>query len=170
LQTLLNPAAGVAATSAWGDQIRENQQTITPRGAWTAYTPTVAQGTATDITKTVNLAKWMRVGRLIKVRLILALSGAGGSSTTLTVSLPVDCATHTAGSQYEPIGQGVIVDTSGPTQYPVIVLLLPSSSVSTCRFVRTDSTVNNYFGIDPALTVASGDIIHAGFEYEAAAD
>lgn len=55
---------------------------------WTDYTPTLSQGTATDIAKTVQYARWCRVGNMVHCNGYLVLTAAGASGYP-DVTLPV---------------------------------------------------------------------------------
>jgi hypothetical protein len=60
--------------------------------AWTSYTPTLAQGATGNISKTVTYAKYMKVGRMVTVNILLAVTGTGTASNFVSVSLPFTAA------------------------------------------------------------------------------
>lgn len=160
---LPTPATGDTVSATYFEALRDNQETISPRGAWSTYTPTFAQGASTNIAKTVTHARYMRIGRLVKVQVRVAATAAGTSGSAITLSLPV--APLYTGTDVYPVGTAYYHDV-GVAQYMGVASL----NNSTVCMVRTDTTPSNYFGADPSFAVASTDLFAVSFEYEAAAD
>ena len=130
-------------------------------GAWTTYTPTVAQGASTDISKTVTYSKYARYGRTIHFVYTLAMTASGSSGSIITISLPV-----TAASASGVVGTGNYNDAGSITACTLI-----GSTTSVVFMVDTDPAG---FGGDSGgsypqtLTVGSGDILKGSITYEAA--
>lgn len=147
--------AGETVTAAlMNTHVRDNLLAVGQ--AWTSYTPTVAQGTSTDITKTVAYARYIVAGKLVMCNVALAMTGAGGSSVKVTVSLPVTAA---AAGMY--VGSGMVVDAS-VASYNVVCET--DTGAATVKF-HSSSLAD--VGASPAFTVASGDYINFSIVYEA---
>ena len=99
-------ATGDVLTAAtWNQSVQANAAELAPFfSAWTSYTPTLAQGASTNISKTVTTARYLKVGRLVVMNVALTITGAGTSNNAITVSTPSggDAAASVSG----PIGFG----------------------------------------------------------------
>lgn len=124
--------------------------------AWTGYTPTLTQ--SATVTKTVNRAAYMKVGRTVKVNGYLSVTSAGTAANNVSVGLPV------APSADLQVGSAYILDTSTSTRYICTCLTFGGVLI----FQHDTSGLNN-FGVTPAVTLANGDAIAYSIEYEAAA-
>lgn len=129
-------------------------------GAWTSWTPTVSQGTATSIAKTVTYAKYVRVGRFVVCQWNLAITENGGGSGAIRISLPVTAATSAlegcSGTYYNQDG----------SKYKGVLRL---ASTTTVEYVRADTTTDDAIGTSPAIECSSGDYAKGLLVYEAAA-
>lgn len=128
-------------------------------GQFTTWTPQVDQGVTTNIAKTVQVARYKEIGKLIEFEMRLSMTGAGTASSKITITLPVAC--RTVGPF--PVGWGGVEDISVPTKGG--------------RWASLDTGVNNKFGfrIGPTTllgvsshTLAAGDIIYCTGFYERA--
>jgi hypothetical protein len=128
-------------------------------GAWTSYTPTVAQGASTDIAKTTSYAKYIRVGKYVLCTVSLSMTGTGTAGSVITTSLPVTAAT----SGNMVVGSGVYGDAGNAT-WPCAVFL----GSTTAAYLFAANQTAGYVGTTPAVTVASSDIIAFTITYEAA--
>lgn len=139
--------------------IRDNLKAI--GDPWTSWTPTLAQGASSNISKTVNYAKYMRAGSLVIGSVKLTASAAGTSGSAITITLPVTAATTDL-----PCGSGFYYDT-GTAYYGSVAWL---ASTTTLKLFRADTAaaVSVGVGSDPAIAVASTDVFYAFFTYEAA--
>lgn len=154
------PASGATiSTVDFGIKVKDNFDAAFPLGVdgWTSYTPTLTQ--SATLTKTINYAKYQRVGRLIFMTVNLAITSAGTAGNAILVGLPVTAASSSGiiGSfRYFDSGSAIYVGTAsadgGSTS--VTRLFAPSSSAA--------------FGINPAVTAASGDTVEVSITYEAA--
>lgn len=139
--------------------------TIAYLGAWDTYTPTLAQGSSTNITKTIHRASYRQLGLEVTLHLDLAATAAGQVGTAITITLPVTAATPGVGMIH---GQtGCYIKIAG-TQYSGTVVI-EAGALTQLKFIRTDVSVTNYMGIDPSAALASGDSIGLSFSYLAAA-
>ena len=161
-------STGDQIPATWAAGVASNFGLVDPWGQWTDYTPTIAQGVTTDIAKTVNRARWMRVGRKVKVEVHVTMTAAGTAGDPITISAPVTVATLSPANAILGAGSGYFNDT-GTAQYSVNVVQVGGNN-TTVRMLRCDATFTNYVGADPSMEIASGDIIGIEFEYEAAAD
>ena len=129
--------------------------------SFSSYTPTVAQGTNTDVSKTVTYSKYTRNGAAVSFTASLALAAAGDDSNAVTITLPTEAVTSGL-----VVGQGYYWDASG-NRYPSLVYL---DSTTTAVLLRSDtatSTQTVAVGVDPNIATASGDIISFSCVYEA---
>lgn len=132
-------------------------------GAWNSWTPTLNQNTSTNISKTVNKAGYLQIGKLVIATCRLTSSGTGTSGSYVWVSLPV---TPVSGIDGSVIGSGQYTDATAD-KYPAMILALTNG----VRFMRADASQaaasGTGIGIDPVLTVASGDSCSFTVIYEA---
>jgi hypothetical protein len=168
LNTLHNPASGTRPPFSWGDAIRDNFE-LTTYGEWDAYTPTLSQGASTNIAKTLSYSRYARIDRTViwACRMQATASGSGGSA--IEVSLPVNPDWQDA--NILGVGTAYINDASAGQFMAGVVIVGPgAASANVIRFIKTDTTaITNYVGIDPAQTIASGDMFGFTVMYEAAA-
>jgi hypothetical protein len=151
-------------------------------GVWAGYTPTWTQSVA--ITKTVNWARYMQLGKFVQVSIKMTSTGAGNADNKILVGLPV-----AASANNYIVGRMAFLDASGTTvvqtsidayyESSTTVGFAPAFTVSggrleyiaagaqgtTTRFGQnfTDGSGGSRTG----LTVASNDIIFCQFAYEA---
>lgn len=78
--------------------------------AWNTYTPILYQG-ATVVSKTVDSARYLRMGKFAAIQVRMTVTGSGAANSGVQVSLPADLAPASRGSFY-PQGVGVIYDAS----------------------------------------------------------
>jgi hypothetical protein len=137
-------------------------------GAWTTFTPVWFQNGA--LAGTVHTARYKREGR--KVTMVVDLvttAGSPAAGNAVYFQIPSDiAAAHTAA---RILGCGSAYGQLSGVQYALVAVIVGSGSPggTVVRFLRTDTTVSNYWGIDPAVVVASGDSIGFTVTFEAAA-
>jgi hypothetical protein len=94
---------------------------------------------------------------------MLSATSAGTAANPVQIGdIPAIVAPLQAGSSRN-CGIAIIVDANTAIHYAANVIPLSSS---TLRFIVSGST--NYFGLDPAITIASGDTVALTCAYEAA--
>lgn len=125
-------------------------------GRWTAFTPQFDQGASTNITKTVNSARWRRIGSTIHVEVDVSFTAGGSAGSGLTMTVPVDFAHSGIGHK----GVGFIYDASATQTYKPVVLRTAASKV-----VFKDSGTD-VFGVVPNVAVANGDLLTCSLSYE----
>lgn len=137
-------------------------------GAWNGgWTPVVDQGATTGIANTANTALYLQFGKLVIAKLQVTLSAAGTAGSAVLVGLPVT----PAGAAGLPIGlDGAVYDVSASLSYPCRIEIASTSGAGKLRFRRVDATTAaaGYWGVDPNVALASGDILYATVLYEAA--
>jgi len=130
-------------------------------GAWTTWTtPTLWQGTATpNVAKTVNYAKYIRVGRLVTVSLSVTVTGAGTSGQEIQIrDLP-----FAAASNAPLVGAFRFLD-AGNTNYSGA-----NTGNGTDTGIRFYVSGNgNPMGANPTFALANGDVLQCTVTYEAA--
>lgn len=127
-----------------------------------SYTPTVAQGATTNITKTVTYSKYTKNSNCVTYTASLNMTGTGTVTNNITVTIP-----QTAATSGIVIGSGYYWDNSG-NQYPCLVYLASTTTVSFLRTDTSSATNNNGIGNDPDIAIASGDLIKFTCTYEVA--
>lgn len=127
--------------------------------AWTDYIPVWSQ--AAVITKTINFSRYTRIGNTVLFSGSMTATSAGTAANNVTITLPV--AALEENSIRGGIGSGIFDDVSVPTTYPLI-----ASTVAGVVTFRSSGSTASAFGIAPAVTVASGDILAWSFAYEVA--
>lgn len=123
---------------------------------WTSYTPTWTQ--SATITKTVNYSEYQRgPRRTITWNFLLSATSAGTAANAIVLTLPV-----TAASASGVVGASGFLDT-GTQYYTGIVYGASTTTLGLYTHAGTAA-----FGVNPAVTVASGDIWYGSVTYEAA--
>jgi hypothetical protein len=134
---------------------------LSDMGAWTSYTPTWSQ-TAT-ISKTVTFSKYIQIGKSVIYQGYMVATSAGTASGAISIGIPV-AASAQYGSAYTTVGSAQFVDVT-PGYYTYSGTANLSNGVIT---ITTLGTAANLVGVNPAVTVASTDIISWSVMYEAA--
>lgn len=128
--------------------------------AWTSYTPTLTQ--SATITKTVNSAKYTKVGRIVTVKVNLTCTSSGTALNPVIIGLPVAAAASDNG----PIGQGLIYDASAVDDVAGLVILQSTTTVQlvSCR------SAGNILGLGGGFNAAlvNTDQVRFSAVYEAA--
>jgi len=122
---------------------------------WTTYTPTLEQGVT--VTKAVNYAKYIQVGKMVTVEVSMTVTSSGTTSAIIKSSLPT---VPVVSGQTMPIGVGVILSgtfRSGMAFY---------TGVDALVFMRDGGS--NWIGADPSLTLVSGNTVGFTVTYETA--
>jgi hypothetical protein len=131
-------------------------------GAWTSYTPTWTQ--VATITKTVNWARYMQLGKLVEVHIKMTASSAGTAGGLILVGLPV-----TASADNRLMGIGTIAAASSNNEKPLFSIFSSSTTVRFRSVIDDASQLNALSDNAPnSFTIASGDIINCKLTYEAA--
>jgi len=143
------------------EQLRDNLNAAFPVavGAWTSWTPTLTQSGA--VTKTVDEAKYMKVGRIVHLAIDLSVTGSGSASNVVEISnLPFAAAAANA----KAIGVAFIFDASAADNHTGIAFL---ESTTQIRFLAT--RVSGVLGTQQfTAALASGDAVRMSATYEAA--
>ena len=126
-------------------------------GAWSTYTPSLTQPGA--ISKTVTLARYAEVGKIVHGTVRLDVTGTGTTNNPIEVGLPVTGQTGTD----HVIGGGLFYIASVALFY---VLTVRTSSTTKAELWQADVPSPSQLGIGYPL--ASGDILDLHFTYEAA--
>lgn len=122
------------------------------------WTPTVTQSGSVAVT--ASEARYIRTGAVVEAwcHVTVNTGATGSSGSSVTVSLPVTAAGHTAGT---PIGVGTITDGTG-AQYSVTVQYATATTVA---FIADDASGTGGFGIKPAVGLAQTDTIRFHIRY-----
>lgn len=128
---------------------------------WQTYTPIVKQGTATNIAKIVNEAKYIKVGDMVTAFCTVSTTASGASGIAL-ISLPFT----SGGGQMKRVGAGHVYDANTGTRYTGMAEVYDSDP-DYVGFVG-DWSAGSFWGITPTLTLASGDQLSFSVTYEAA--
>lgn len=135
--------------------------TIAYIGALDTYTPTLVQGASSNIAKTLTYCRYRKLGRVVKVWILLTVTGSGSASAAVTLSLPFTAAQ--AGNI--DVGVGHIFDASASGSYPGRAVL---NTTTTVALQPTNVTTGNYLGVTQfTAALANTDSIDLSFEYEA---
>lgn len=130
--------------------------------AWTSYTPTLTQSGA--VTKTVDRAKYVQIGKIVHVSVFLTVTGTGTANNGITITLPV---TGVAGSG-SSLGVGRVYDASANLIYRGITV---ATSTSVVEIQAPGSTVGGGLGTTATpftAALASSDVVEFSATYEAA--
>jgi hypothetical protein len=125
-------------------------------GAWTSYTPVLAQsGTRTA---TVNYAKYSVINKMCLVNVDLTCTTTGSAGNNISITLPFTAATNSGA-----IGAGQFFDSSATD----VRLLVASGSATTVIFVADDSTTGA-LGTTPSVALGNNDVISFSVMYQVA--
>lgn len=128
--------------------------------AWTSYTPTLTQSGA--VTKTVNYAKYLQMGKTVFCNVMLTITGAGSANNVVLVGLPVTASTSSA----VVIGSGFLYDQSVGGLWTHAVRL---ASTTTVEFLATGGgSQQGLTGALFAVALANLDQVEFSIVYEAA--
>lgn len=127
--------------------------------AWTNYIPIWAQSVA--ISKTVTFSRYTRIGNTILFAGSMTATSAGTAANTMTLTLPFT--PLYLNSIRGGIGSGIFDDVSATTNH-----MLAAATVAGIAVFRSDGSTGSAFGVAPAVTIASGDILAWSFVYEIA--
>lgn len=129
-------------------------------GAWTSYTPTLTQSGA--VTKTVNYAKYFKIGRQVTVAVLVTVTGTGTAANIATLTLPFTAAT-TMG-----FGTGLIYDSSAGLVYPGLTNVNATTTMALYDSAA-QSGPGGFLGLGGfTAALANGDQVNMGCTYEAA--
>lgn len=161
---IATPVSGTTiSTTAFGILVKDNFDAAFPLGVdgWTSYTPTLTQ--SATVTKTVNYAKYIRIGRTIICSVDLAVTGAGTAANGVVIGLPVAASSAHGRS----LGTGSIFDTSAGTVYNGIADFFGATTTVQLWSTSTDS--GNTLGAAVfTAALAAGDAVNIHVIYEAA--
>ncbi len=152
----------IASNTATYVTAADDQGDFVPMNGYESFTPTLVQSGA--VTKTVNNARFLRIGRMIHVMVELTVTGTGTAANAVRVGLPVSAAAGGVGSF--DIGVGHIYDTSVPTLFTGNVNLATADAVQFWPSADGAATALGVRAFTAAL--ASGDLVRYSALYEAA--
>ena len=133
---------------------------LTTPGAWTSFTPTLAQGATNNISKTVNYAKYTQIGKLVVCTISVTASGTGTAANNVTLSLPIAA----SGSAPLRIGSGHVYDASTIVRYTGMAELMTATTVT----IVGDWSGGSGWGTSPNIAVAASDQFDVTITYEVA--
>lgn len=97
---------------------------------WPDWTPVLTQNVV--VAKTINNAKYLRVGRLVMLEMMLTVTGSGTAANVVRVTgLPVAAA---SGAFYTPCGTGLVVNSSTGDHHTGLAFLETTTEM---RFLAT---------------------------------
>lgn len=130
-------------------------------GAWTSYTPTLDQAGA--VTKTVDYAKYMQIGRMVVVEIFLTVTGTGTGANAVQVGLPITAAS----SLGLIVGSFNVYDNSASQIITGASVLTSTNTVA--GFTGGGPVTNNLMGtVGFTAGLASSDVVRVFLTYEAA--
>jgi len=151
----------VVTAALLNTHLRDNLNAAFPVGvdAWTSYTPTLTQ--SVTVTKTVTYAKYMKIGRMVTVRVDLAVTSAGTANNAIKIGLPVTAATS---GNHVVIGNAWVFDAS----VPLLSVGVARGLTTTETDLLMNGTVGVPIGVNPNFALASGDEVAMCVTYESA--
>jgi hypothetical protein len=134
-----------------------------PMAAWTSYNPTISQGSATNISKTMAYAGYITLGKLVICSANISLTGTGQANNAIKATLPVP---KTIGVYHE-IGYGSYFAAAG-AKYELLVSDDASTSVVRFQYAHRTDDLNLGGGGNFTSAVANGHVLSFTAIYEAA--
>lgn len=129
---------------------------------WQDWTPVVNQGASTDIAKTINFSRFLKVGRLCFFNFRLAMTSTGSAGTEFQVTLPF--AEYASTNVYVGVGAAV---TFNSTNYKANLILRGGSQC--VAFIDTDGNGISGLGLVPNAGIVNGTLLLGTVTYETAA-
>jgi len=129
-----------------------------PDESWQTWTPAITQSVA--VTSTIQEATY-KISNSNEVTAVFKITAtsAGVAANIVSVSLPITAAWS---ADYTSIGSAQIIDASTTTGYVSVAVLATTGLI---RFASYYGTGANYWGINPSIALANGDIISATVTY-----
>ena len=129
-----------------------------PDTSWQSWTPVLTQGGA--VTSTIQEATY-KISNSNEVTAVFKITAtsAGVVANVVNVSLPITAAWS---ADYTSIGSAQIIDASATAGYVSVAVLATTGLI---RFASYYSTGANYWGVNPSIALANGDIISATVTY-----
>jgi hypothetical protein len=160
--------AGEVLTAAfWNANVRDNLNEIAPITAgWTSWTPVLSATTTNPTIGTGNIrtGQYQKVGTLVNVqfRIVFGTSGVAAGSGVYRFDLPIT--PSLLSGNFDPIGHGVIYDTS-TGDFRVVALVGVGGSTVEMYF---NGTTNFFVTNAQPWTWAASDILNGQLTYRAA--
>ena len=124
---------------------------------WQSWTPVLTQGGA--VTSTIQEATY-KISNSNEVTAVFKITAtSAGGAGTVNVSLPITAAWS---ADYTSIGSAQIIDASTSIGYVSVAVLATTGLI---RFASYYGTGANYWGINPLIVLANGDLISATVTY-----
>ena len=130
-----------------------------PDESWQTWTPAITQGVA--VTSTIQEATY-KISSSNEVTAVFKITAtsAGTGGSVVSVNLPINAAWS---ADYSSIGDAIIYDVSLTNGYTCSAVLRATTTISFASWNGTNAT--NYFGAQPNLALANGDLIAATITY-----
>ena len=138
----------VPTAAIFNTHVRDNLNYL--KGTSAAYTPQLDQGVTTNITKTVTEARYIQTGDVCDLWVQLTITGIGTLASNLTMTLPLTAIGY---ASQTVIGSGYLNDADVQS-YNVAVAMNSATTV-----VFRPYALGGYFGSNPSVGVANGDIL-----------
>lgn len=131
-------------------------------GAWTAWTPTITVRSNSTRTKTVTMARYTQIGKLVIGYANLAITQAGSVTGGIGSTLPVN--PYTTSGEH-PIGSFIYYRASNVARYQGSVAVGTYTEGQVLFQVSGNTSI---LGDAPSFQTANGDELRFHFAYEAA--
>lgn len=139
---------------ALGDEVTAIEEYIEDNiiGGWQTWTPTVSQGTSTNISKTVTYARYKIVGGSYVAQCSVAISGTGDDGNPIKISLPFETAEDNQFCGFFGCYINALVKV-------FIGGAVSQDGGTTIVGSRDNSNPANYMGQDPNVAVNAGSVL-----------
>lgn len=168
--SVTSPKLSTATSGTTGDYLTRNtgvtsgfEWTTFAYPSWTSYTPTWTQ--SATITKTVNWARYIQIGKLVIGSVQMTATSVGTNNNAIVIGIPVTASTNNYIMGQLLVKSGSVLAT-GVAVY---------DTQSTLKFYPYGSSYNiedGFWGLSggspTGKTVANNDIFRVQFSYEAA--
>jgi hypothetical protein len=125
-------------------------------GEWPSWSPTLTQSAAITVTRSENVQT--RIGRRVSATCRFSCTSAGSALQAIQFPLPVNAAVGLNG----PVGTWWFED-AGTGYYAGVVI---ANAADTAQLYCGGGTARTGpFGVDPAVTIASGDKLVVNLDY-----
>jgi hypothetical protein len=122
---------------------------------WETYTPTLVQSTA--VTKTVTIARYGQIQKIVFGTVFLVVTGTGVATNQVKIGLPIAAK---VGSNSAIIGGGFVYDASANAAYNMAAV---QTNVNEMAFLYE---TGSEWGISPNIALAASDQLRFDFFYE----
>ncbi len=147
------------------DLQRQVDNLIKPElGRWVTIVPSLYQAAA--VAATVNYARAFVENKKATVMVRLTATAAGTVGNNIYILLPATLIPASGISTTQPLGTAFYLDTGTAHYQGIAAYIATVTSLPAIAMFNATTTDGNVIGVNPAVTVASGDVFSLDVTFE----